>query len=85
MDRVTYTWYRPEIIALSEAFMAILHFEYCNVNIAIEIELVPLNYSDRITKVFVKWRSPSSLEHYKLLQRFQKEFRIMKIVVIPDM
>lgn len=74
------TWVIHSSLALSEAFLAILSYEYQGFKLSIEIELIPLN-NNNIYRVYIQWMSPSKLEIYKFIARSNTEFKVKKITV----
>lgn len=74
------TWLVPSELALSDAFLAILQYEYRGYNLDVQIELTPLN-NIGIYRVYIQWRSPSKLDVYRLIARSRHQFVVRSIVV----
>lgn len=74
------TWVAPSELALSEAYLAILSYEYRGHKLNVEIELTPLN-NVNVHRLFIQWTSPSKLHIYKLIARSKNEFKVKAIKV----
>lgn len=74
------TWSAPSELALSEAFLAILAYEYRGFKLKIDIELVPLKM-DSVRCIHIQWMTPSKLEMYKFIARSSNEFKVKSITL----
>ena len=74
------TWVAPSAIALSEAFLAILTYEYRGLKLKNEIELVPFDRSN-YTRVHVQWSHPTTLNDYNFFKHARKDHFIKRITI----
>lgn len=74
------TWLVPSELALSEAFLTILAYEYRGIKLKVEMELRPLHHNN-LYCILMKWQSPSIMKLFHFIKRERNDFCIKRITV----